>query len=121
MTQKQVFSNIPNIPYFFAKFRIFDYDAIFRIYRIHTDLNVFCEIQKFRIFCLSQGLSLGIRVQFCQHCTCSFYAHRSRECKKYSQAFILFSLLGTACIKAEHKMLVKLTPGISLIPIELLC
>jgi len=36
---------IPNIPYFFEKFWIFDYDAIFRIYGIHTEKKIFHLLQ----------------------------------------------------------------------------
>jgi hypothetical protein len=34
-----------------------------------------------------------------------------KSAKKYSQAVSLFALLGSACIKAARKSMVKLTPG----------
>ena len=49
--------------------------------------------------------------QFHQHFTCSFYTRRSQKRKNDSQLKQLFSLSGSACVKAACKMLVKLTPG----------
>jgi len=50
--------------------------------------------------------------QFHQRFTCSFYARRSRERKKDWQLDCLFlTLLGSACVKAVHRMLMKLSPG----------
>ena len=41
----------------------------------------------------------------------SFYALRSQKRKKMLDLTDFFALLGSACVKAAHKMLVKLTPG----------
>ena len=43
---------------------------------------------------------------------CSFYARRSRKCKKLPVLTVIFALLGPASVKAAHRMLMKLTPGI---------
>ncbi len=51
------------------------------------------------------------RGQFHQHFTCSFYAHRSQKHKNTDSLTAFFALLGSGCIKAEHKMLMKLTPA----------
>jgi len=40
----------------------------------------------------------------------SFYAQRCQKHKKYSQGFRLFALLGSGCVKAARKTLVKSTP-----------
>jgi len=54
-----------------------------------------------------------IRAQFHQRSTCSFYNRRSQKHKKDSQVVnLFFTLLGSTSIKAAHKMLVKLTPGV---------
>jgi len=37
--------------------------------------------------------------------------------KKYSQVVSLFVLLGSGCVKAAHKMLVKSTPWVNFIDI----
>ncbi len=53
------------------------------------------------------------RAQFHQHSTYSFYACRSRKCKKLQLSHkYLFTLLGFTGAKAERKMLMKLTPGV---------
>jgi len=48
--------------------------------------------------------------QFDQHFTSSFYKQRSQKRKKYSKAISLFALLGSVCVEAALKMLVKFTP-----------
>ena len=48
-------------------------------------------------------------INFINVFTRSFYACRSQNCKKLLE-LSLFALLGSASIKAVHKMLVKLTP-----------
>ena len=40
----------------------------------------------------------------------SFYLSRSRKCKKLLDLTVFFVLLGSASIKAAHKIMVKLTP-----------
>ena len=40
----------------------------------------------------------------------SFYARRFQKQKKLLEQTVFFALLGSACVKAAHKMLVKLTP-----------
>ena len=40
----------------------------------------------------------------------SFYAHRSQNCKKLLDLTVSFALLGSVCVKAARKMLVKLLP-----------
>jgi len=47
--------------------------------------------------------------QFHQRSSRSFYRSRSRKQKKYSQAFGLFALLGSAHAKAASRTLMKLT------------
>ncbi len=48
-----------------------------------------------------------IRDQFCQHFTSSFYSHISQ--KHTTDDFTsFFALLGSTCVKAAHKMLMKL-------------
>ena len=42
---------------------------------------------------------------------CSFYACRSQKHKKLLELTLFFALLGSACIKAAHKTLMKLTQG----------
>ena len=42
--------------------------------------------------------------------TCSFYARRSRKPKKLLELTVFFVLLGSACVKAGCKMLVKSNP-----------
>jgi len=54
------------------------------------------------------------RAQFRQRSTYSFYARRSQKRKKDSQVVNLFTILGYMSAKAACKMLVKLTPGLSL-------
>ena len=56
----------------------------------------------------------SFRSQFHQHFTSSFYAHRSQKCKNLLNLTVFFELLGSAHVKAAHKTLVKLTPGLSL-------
>jgi hypothetical protein len=66
------------------------------------------------------------RYQFHQRSTYSFYARRSRMRKKrQSSQLCHLALLGPTSVKAAHKMLVKLTPGItavllSILPISIL-
>ena len=43
--------------------------------------------------------------------TCSFYVLKSRKRKKMLVLTVFFALLGSACVKAVRKMLVKLTPS----------
>ena len=43
--------------------------------------------------------------------THSFNKPRSRQSKKLLDLTVFFALLGSVCVKAERKMLVKLTPG----------
>jgi len=47
---------------------------------------------------------------FHQHFKCSFYACRSQKWKNTVKLSRFFKLLGSARIKAAHKMLMKLTP-----------
>jgi len=54
---------------------------------------------------------IDCRIQFHQHSTSSFYARRHQKRKKNCQVNQLFVLLGSASVKASHRMLVKLTPG----------
>ncbi len=49
--------------------------------------------------------------QLYQHFPPSFYTYRSQKRKKFHQAICLFALLGSACVKAVSKILVKSTPG----------
>ena len=49
--------------------------------------------------------------QFHQHSTSSFYARRSRKCKKLLDLTVFFALLGSSSVKAACRMLMKLTPG----------
>jgi len=42
----------------------------------------------------------------------SFYAHRSRKCKKTDNLTVFFMLLGSTCIKTVCRTLMKLTPGV---------
>jgi len=58
------------------------------------------------------------RGQFQQHSINSFYAPRSWMHKKESQQCHL-ALLGPTSVKAAHKMLVKMTPGLNFINILL--
>jgi len=61
---------------------------------------------------LSNYRSLG---QFHQHFTSSFYLCRSKKRKKDTDDLaVFFILLGSAFVKAARKMLLKLTPGVSL-------
>ena len=55
---------------------------------------------------------LGIGVNFINVITRSFYAHRSQKRKKMLDLTVFFALLGSACVKAACKMLVKLTPDL---------
>ncbi len=50
------------------------------------------------------------RFQFHQHFMWSFYEPRSQKGKEDSQVDSLFAPMGYVRVKAEHKMLVKLTP-----------
>ena len=43
----------------------------------------------------------------------SFYAHRSQKRKKVLDLTVFFALLGSLLVKAAHKMLMKLTPGVN--------
>jgi len=58
---------------------------------------------------------LYIRVARCQFHQCfkySFYSRRSQKCKKIQLGHkYLFTLLGSASIKAVRRMLMKLNPG----------
>ena len=40
-----------------------------------------------------------------------FYPHRSQKRKKMLDLTVFLGLLGSAGVKAAHKMMVKLTPG----------
>ena len=51
-------------------------------------------------------------VNFINVFTCSFYAGRSQKPKKLLNLTVFWALLGSAHLKAAHKMLVKLTPGL---------
>ena len=46
----------------------------------------------------------------------SFYTWRSQKCKKLIELTVFLVLLGSACIKAACKMLVKLTPELWIKP-----
>jgi len=51
-------------------------------------------------------------VQYNQHYTSSFYACRSRKCKKTLMTWMsFFAHLGSLRVKAAHKLLMKLTPA----------
>ena len=50
--------------------------------------------------------------QFHQHTTSSFYAHRSQKRKKTVKSSSFFALSGSVCVKAAHRMLIKLTPSL---------
>ena len=52
------------------------------------------------------------RGQFHQHSTSSFYVQRSLKRKKLLNLTVFFVLLGSGCVKAARRMLVKLTPGV---------
>jgi len=43
----------------------------------------------------------------------SFYVHRSQKCKKILTTWLFFALLVSACVKAAHRTLMKLTPNIA--------
>jgi len=49
--------------------------------------------------------------RFHQGFTSSFCAHRSQKHKNTVKSVVPFALLGSTCLKAAHKILVKLTPG----------
>ena len=49
-------------------------------------------------------------VNFINVFTCSFYACKFRKRKMLLELTVFFALLGSACVKAEYKILVKLTP-----------
>ncbi len=69
-------------------------------YLVHTN--------RVATLCLWIGALKASRGQFHQHFTQSFYSWRSPKCKKDSKA-----LLGSACVKALRKMLVKSTPAVN--------
>ena len=48
--------------------------------------------------------------QFHQRLYAKLYMRRSQKCKKLLELTVFLALLGSACIKAARKMLVKLTP-----------
>ena len=52
-----------------------------------------------------------LRVNFINLFTRSFYVRRSQKCKKLLELTVFFALLESECVKAAHKMLVKLTIG----------
>ena len=56
--------------------------------------------------------SESTRVNFINVLTHSFYTRRSQKRKKLLELTVFFVLLGSACVKAAHKMLVKLTAGL---------
>ncbi len=51
-------------------------------------------------------------VDFTNMFTCSFYTRRSQRHKMMDELTFIFALLGSACLKAAHKMLMKLTPNV---------
>jgi len=55
------------------------------------------------------GILFPTKIQFHQHFTSSFYTCRSQKRKKNDNFTVFFVLLGSACLKAERKMLAKLT------------
>ena len=52
--------------------------------------------------------------------TCSFYACRSQQRKKLLELTVFFALSGSESVKAESKMLVKLTPGLFFLSLKIL-
>ena len=50
-------------------------------------------------------------VNFTNVITHSFYARRSQKRKKLLELTVFFALLGSTCVKAAHKMLMKMTPA----------
>jgi len=71
--------------------------------------------QKYR-YCKIEKSKPGLN--FTNIFTRSFYASRSQKRKIQSSLKYLFTLLGSACIKALSKMLVKSTPGVNFINIQ---
>ena len=55
-------------------------------------------------------------VNFINVITPSFYASRSYKRKKLLNLTVFFALLGSACVKAARKMIVKLTPCLQQCP-----
>ncbi len=58
-----------------------------------------------------QAASWATRCHFHQRSTNSFYVRRSQKHKNDSKVVSLFALSGSACAKAESKMLLKLSQG----------
>ncbi len=52
-------------------------------------------------------------VNFTNMFTSSFYLPKSQKCKKTFKSSVYFLLLGSVCLKAARKTIVKLIPGIT--------
>jgi len=62
---------------------------------------------------------MGLRCQFHQHFTYSFYACRSQKRKKIQLSHkYLFTLLGSESVKAERRTLMKLSPAATAVTTE---
>jgi len=65
-------------------------------------------------------LKIFIRCQFHQHFKCSFYARRSQKRQMTLLTWLsFFAHLGSTCVKAVHRTLMKLSPGVDFINILL--
>ena len=90
--------------------------AKLKIFSLH--LKVSCvSITKFtppklpdQIVALTTEHTRSPEVNFTNVFTRSFYARRSRKRKQLLDLTVVFALLGSECVKAAHKMMVKLTP-----------
>ena len=69
------------------------------------------RIARFGLFIFYTWRTVG--VNFIKVYTSSFYKWRSQNCKKLQDLTVSFALLGSAHIKAAHKMLLKLTPDLN--------
>ena len=54
-------------------------------------------------------VKLTLGVNFINVFTRSFYVHRSQKCMNLLELTVFFALLGSGCVKAARKMLLKLT------------
>jgi len=66
-----------------------------------------------------EGWENEYRRQFHQQFTYNFYARRSKKRKKIQLSHkYLSTLSGSASVKAEHRMLMKLSPGVNFINVK---
>ena len=70
-----------------------------------------CMTLQYKVGAKKRLMKLTPEVNFINMITRSLYARRTRKRKKLLELTVLLALLGSVCVKAPWKMLVKLTPG----------